>query len=265
VFYHDLLGFDEPFSLKNPDDSVSLVFKVNDRQFIELAPEQTAGTERLNYAAFEVRDVEAMRKYLSAHGVAAPDHATTGRAGNLILTIKDPQGVAIEFLQYVPSSLTSKGRGKDMPDTRISSRVMHVGFVVTKLDAELKFYEDVLGFREFWRGSSNGQTLSWINLRLPDSEDYIELMLYGEAPPPTKQGSANHLCLEVPDAQAAAATARKRAAEIGYTRAIEVHTGKNGKRIVNLFDPDGTRTEVMEPHTADGKPAPSSTAPPPQP
>jgi lactoylglutathione lyase len=32
---------------------------------------------------------------------------------------------------------------------------------------------------------------------------------------------------------------------------------------VNLFDPDGTRVELMEPNTIDGKPAPSSTAPPP--
>lgn len=29
------------------------------------------------------------------------------------------------------------------------------------------------------------------------------------------------------------------------------------------FDPDGTRTEIMESNTIDGKPAPSSTAPPP--
>ena len=41
--------------------------------------------------------------------------------------------------------------------------------------------------------------------------------------------------------------------------------GNNGKRQVNLFDPDGTRVELMEPVTADGKPVPSSTAPPPPP
>jgi lactoylglutathione lyase len=265
VFYHEMLGFDEPFDLKNPDGSTSLdFFKVNDRQYIEVEPEKNAGTERLKYVAFEVRNAEAIRKYLSEHGVPTPDHVTAGRSGNLNLTIKDPQGVAIAFVQRLPASLTSRSHGKDMPQTRISSRIMHVGFVVTKLEEELKFYEDVLGFREFWRGSSNGQTLSWINLRLPDSQDYIELMLYGEAPAPDKQGSANHVCLEVPDAQASAGILAHRAGEIGYKRAIEVHTGKNGKRIINLFDPDGTRTEVMEPHTIDGNPAPSSTAPPPR-
>ena len=44
-----------------------------------------------------------------------------------------------------------------------------------------------------------------------------------------------------------------------------MHLGKNGKRQVNLYDPDGTRVELMEAQTADGKPVPSSTAPPPPP
>jgi hypothetical protein len=43
-----------------------------------------------------------------------------------------------------------------------------------------------------------------------------------------------------------------------------MHLGINRKRQANLFDPDGTRTEIMEPNTIDGKPTPSSTAPAPQ-
>ena len=48
-----------------------------------------------------------------------------------------------------------------------------------------------------------------------------------------------------------------------YTRPIEVRTGINRKRQLNLYDPDGTRTELMEGVTVDGKPAISATAPPP--
>ena len=44
---------------------------------------------------------------------------------------------------------------------------------------------------------------------------------------------------------------------------IEQRTGINRKRQVNLFDPDGTRIELMESATIDGKPTPSSPAPPP--
>ena len=48
------------------------------------------------------------------------------------------------------------------------------------------------------------------------------------------------------------------------SRAIEVKVGRNRKRQANLFDPDGTRVELMEPNTIDGKPTPSSSLPPPR-
>jgi lactoylglutathione lyase len=46
---------------------------------------------------------------------------------------------------------------------------------------------------------------------------------------------------------------------------LEVQTGVNRKRQLNVYDPDGTRVELMEPKTIDGQPAPASTAPPPHP
>jgi len=46
----------------------------------------------------------------------------------------------------------------------------------------------------------------------------------------------------------------------GYTRPLAIRTGINRRRQCNLYDPDGTRAELMEPHTVDGKPAPDSTA-----
>jgi lactoylglutathione lyase len=264
AFYRDMLGFEEPYSLKNSNGSPSMTFfKVNDRQYIELAPEKAPGTARLNHIALQVRDAEAMREYLASRGIKVPDHVPTGRIGNLNFMIKDPQGVNVEIVQYGPKSWTVQNYGKYMPAGRISNHIMHVGFIVTDLEAELRFYEDVLGFSEFWRGSKDGKTLSWINLRLPDSGDYIELMLYGQEPPPDARGTANHLCLEVPNAEPAAAILKQRAARLHYTRTIEVRTGKNRKRQINLYDPDGTRTELMEPKTVDGNPAPSSSALPP--
>jgi len=41
--------------------------------------------------------------------------------------------------------------------------------------------------------------------------------------------------------------------------------GVNGKRQINFYDVDGTRVEIMEPKTYDGKPRPPSPAPPPVP
>jgi lactoylglutathione lyase len=141
--------------------------------------------------------------------------------------------------------------------------MMHVGIIVTELEPEMKFYTEVLGFRETWRGSSKGTVLSWINVKVPDGDDYIEFMLYKDAPAPTARGSAHHLALETPDAAASVAELDGKPYRKQYTRALEVRTGINRKRQVNIFDPDGTRTELMEPATVDGKPAPSSNAPPP--
>jgi lactoylglutathione lyase len=182
----------------------------------------------------------------------------------LSFTVKDPEGHDVEIVQYEPDGWTARERGKHLPDSRVSKRMMHVGVIVTSFEPAMKFYRDVLGFREFWRGSGAGRTeLSWVNLKVPDGEDYIELMLYKDAPAPTGRGSAHHLCLEVPDAAASVAALEAKPYRKQYTRTMEIHTGVNRKRQMNLFDPDGTRTELMEPVTVDGKPAPSSTLPPP--
>ena len=137
AFYHDFLGFDEPFSLNKPDGSPSMTFfKVNDRQYIELSPETEPNTDRLNHYAIETNDAEAMRRYLASYGVKVPDHVPKGRIGNLNFMIKDPEGHSIEIVQYPAAGWTMREKGKHMPDARISKRMMHVGVIVTNLDSE---------------------------------------------------------------------------------------------------------------------------------
>jgi lactoylglutathione lyase len=265
AFYHDFLGFEEAYSLKNSNGSMSMTFfKINDRQYIELAPEREPGTDRLNHISVQTDNAEAMRVYLASKGVKVPDKVPKGRIGNSNFNIKDPEGHTVEIVEYEPDSWTAKAYGKFMPKTRISDRILHVGIIVTHPEAEITFYEDVLGFREIWRGSKSGTVLSWINLKVPDGDDYIEFMLYKDAPAPTARGSAHHLCLAVPDAAATLATLNASSYRKQYEHPLEIRTGTNRKRQLNIFDPDGTRTEVMEPVTIDGKPAPSSSAPFPQ-
>lgn len=263
-FYREFLGFKEPFSLKKPDGSPAMTFfKVNDRQYIELSPEEQPDTDRLNHYAIETTDAEAMRRYLASRGVKVPERVPKGRIGNLNFMIHDPEGHNIEIVQYPADGWTMREKGKHMPESRVSKHMMHVGIIVTKLDSEMKFYTDVLGFREMWRGSSSGKTLSWINLKVPDGEDYIEFMLFKDAPAADKRGTSHHLALEVPDAARSVAALNANPYRNRYSRAIDIRIGRNRKRQVNLYDPDGTRTELMEPKTVDGVPAPSSTAPPP--
>lgn len=263
-FYGEFLGFDEVFPLKNADGSASMTFfKINDHQYIELFPEKMPDSDRLNHISFETEDVEALRLYLAAKGVKVPAESKLGRIGNLAFNVTDPAGRTVEMVQYMPAGDTVRNYGKHLGTNRISTHMSHVGIIVTDLDPEYKFYTEVLGFRETWRGSSNGTVLSWINLKAPDSDDYVELMLAKPEPAPTKRGTSHHLCLVVPDVAATVAKLKTSPYLNEYNREIEIHIGRNRKRQANLFDPDGTRTEVMEPTTIDGKPTPPSTALPP--
>jgi len=266
AFYGDLLGFEEPFTLPKPDGSVEIAFvKINDRQWIELFNRPAAGEGQLNHIAIYTDDADRMRDYLASQNVAVPARVGKGRTGNKNFMVKDPDGHNVEIVEYQPDSWTANDAGKHVPASRLSEHAMHVGILVGNLDASMKFYNGILGFQEFWRGSAaNSKTLSWVNMRVPDGTDYVEFMLYGEKPAPDRRGSAHHICLVVPDAEKAVAALDARPARASYTRPVEIRTGINRKRQVNLFDPDGTRVELMEPATVDGQPAPSSTLPPPR-
>ena len=136
--------------------------------------------------------------------------------------------------------------------------------VIGALAPAMKFYGDILGFQEFWRGSKDDQVLSWVNMRVPDGDDYVEFMLYDEKPTLARLGTLHHICLEVPDIEKATAQLEARKGKAGYTQPMEIKTGINRKRQMNLYDPDGTRSEVMEPKTIDGVPTPPSKAAPPR-
>lgn len=263
-FYEKFLGFAEPFSLNNPDGSLALAFvKINERQYLELFPGLDLKADRLHHVALETDNAEGMRAYLASRGVKVPDHVPKGRIGNLNFNITDPDGHTIEIVQYASDGWSMRENGNFMPANRISQHLLHAGVLVGNLDAALHFYGDVLGFHEIWRGSSDGQTLSWVNMRVPDGGDYIEFMLYRDLPAPDHRGVVHHIALETPSVTEALAVLETRTYRKTYTRPMEPKTGINRRRQLNLFDPDGTRTELMEPATVDGKPAPASTAPPP--
>ena len=265
-FYKDFLGYQEPFQLNAADGKLSLTFiKVNERQYVELFPEREAGTDRLNHISIETTDAEAMRVYLKAKGVVVPASVPKGRIGNSNFNIKDPDGHTVEIVQYERAGWSRRETGKFLGTRRISDRMLHLGIIVGSTEKSMAFYRDMLGFREIWRGSRDGKVLSWINMKVPDGDDYIEFMLYDKMPAADRLGTLHHICLETPDLAAAVADLEKRPARKQYDRTLEIRTGTNRKRQCNLYDPDGTRVELMEPRTVDGVPAPWATAPPPVP
>src|SRR5215471_4888890 len=265
AFYEGFLGYEEPYALKREDGTDRIAFiKINEDQYLELFAEPPKQDGHLNHISFFTDSAEAMRDYLASRDVKVPDKAGKGKIGNSNFNITDPDGHTVEIVEYQPDSWTRREKGKYIPDKRISARMAHVGVLVRHLEAAQKFYGDILGFQEFWRGSSSGKVLSWVNMRVPDGGDYLELMLYSNPQDAKEMGVKNHVCLFVPDIQKAVAGLEASPARKQYAQAIEIRTGVNGKRQANLYDPDGTRIELMEPNTADGKPVPSSMAQPPE-
>ena len=265
AYYKDFLGFGEPYKLDNADGTLSLTFiKVNDRQYIEIFPEKTADSDRLLHISIETDDAEAMRLYLKSKRIKVPETVGKGRIRNSNFNITDPDGHIVEIVQYEPDGLTVLNYGKFMDgpglSTRLSTRMSHVGITVGALDRSMQFYGDILGFQEIWRGSKDGKVLNWVNMKVPDGDEYLEFMLYDQKPSLTALGTLHHLCFEVPDIDQALAQLEKRRDRSGYSKPMDIKTGVNRRRQVNLFDPDGTRSELMEPKTVDGVPAPPSSA-----
>ncbi len=266
-FWHGLLGFEESYELKDPKTgSVQIAFvKINDHQHVELfTGPPTAPPSMLSHVCFSVDSIAQMRAYLTAQGVPIrPGNAKT-RMGDYALEITDPDGMEVEFVQSLPDGVEAKLAGKFEPEGRISTQIYHAGFIVGNSQASLDFYGKVLGFTETWQGGANPAELSWINMKVPDGDDYVEFMLY-RTYDPKRLGTMNHLSLAVPDTDKAVAALKARPAFASYSRPLEVHLGVNRKRQVNLYDPDGTRVELMEPFTIDGRVTSPSKAPPPPP
>lgn len=266
-FWHDLLGYEQYFTLPTKDGSGTRIafLRVNDRQHIELFTDPPPHPpSMLSHIAFTVDHAQAMKDYLRAKGIvfdAMPVVKT--KAGDLAFEVQDPDGTIVEFVERLPGGVERSTAGRFVSPSRISAKIYHLGFLVGNTPKALAFYHDVLGFEETWRGSPNPQQLSWINMRVPDGSDYVEFMLYADKP--SGWGTKNHIALSVPDVAKAVADLAARPAFAAYGKPLKPQVGINQKRQVNLYDPDGTRAELMEESTITGKPTPSSTAPVPPP
>jgi len=246
AFYESLLGYKEPFSVKDSTGNTTIAFvKVNDEQYVELFSGDERGQGQLDHFALYTDDLAAMRSYLVVQGVRIFADIHKGRVGNSFLTIRDPDGHPIEILQYSPNSLTARTQGKFMPDSRISNHITHVGIMVNSVGSSMKFYRDILGFHEFSRGG--GQQPGWVDLQAPDGSDYIELLPFSGVPSAADLRAQNHFCLVSADVRKMITSLQERATSGLLTTPLTVQTGGSLPPRTNLFDPDGARVEIMEP------------------
>jgi catechol 2,3-dioxygenase-like lactoylglutathione lyase family enzyme len=247
-FYTGVLGFQEPFSYTLPPDEggkfLLTYFKVNDHQYIEMFPELTdPKMDRLSHISFETTDAQQMRDYLASKGVKVPDKLEPMGDGNRGFDVFDPDGHDVEFVQFMPGSLHSRNFGKFLPDTRISQRIIHVGVVIKDREAADRFYRDILGFKEIWHGGMKDNKVDWVDMRVPEGTDWLEYMLNVHNPDPHELGVMHHFALGVPSVKVGYEIAIKN----GYKATEKPQIGRDGKWQFNLYDPNFTRVELMEP------------------
>jgi lactoylglutathione lyase len=255
-FYDDVLGYEEPFEVSSAKGTGAAVafFKVNDRQFIELV--LAAGLKAdvappMTHIAIATDSVERLRAMLVQRGLAVSPIEKSPRDGSLSCAIRTLPGQnlgALEFVEYSAESLESQAWGKALGVRRISQRLEHAGIIATDFAAARKFYIETLGFHETWSRNQPDGTPVLNHLRLPGSSgDYIELSNKPKPLSRTQAGTAAHISLEVPEIRAAQKEVLARAPGAALK---EPRFGLDQRWQFNLFDPDGTRVELMQPRAS---------------
>jgi len=241
-FYSGVLGYPEVAPAARPHVAV---FAVNDRQRLNvrdgLAPDRD---DRLLAVAFATPSVGALREFLVARGARVSGPAFDIEAGGRQVEVVDPDGHRVQFVEVDRDSATSPAASTDR---RISRRIMHAGLTIRDAAAADRFYAAMLAFSEIWRGGRTDDVTSWINMRAPESTEYLEYMLQTGPLDRRQLGTAHHVALVVPDMQEAFELVRRRLTPGDVNAGATPQIGRNRKWQLNLYDPDGTRVELMEP------------------
>jgi catechol 2,3-dioxygenase-like lactoylglutathione lyase family enzyme len=243
-FFGHVLGFADAFSVDKPGGGLMLTyFKVDDHQYIEIYPGlKGPDADRLDHIGFETTDARRLRAYLASKDVNVPGELKPGPDGSLVLTVKDPDGHNVQFVQYLPGSLESRNFGKFLPPTRVARRIIHFGVTVGDRARADHFYRDILGFKLMWQGGMTDTRTDWVDMRVPEGKDWLEYMLNVHNPSPKELGVMHHFSLGVKSIQPVYREVLAR----GYKPPHPPQIGRDGKWQLNLYDPDFTRAEVME-------------------
>jgi lactoylglutathione lyase len=187
-----------------------------------------------------------MSSFLKGRGAEAGVMTTDPILRERVLDLIDPDRHHVRFVEW-------KGEAPELArpqDPRISRRILHAGLTIRDVASADRFYKDLLGFSEIWRGGRTPDVTSWINMRVPDGTEYLEYMLTaGDSIDRRQLGTMHHIALVVPDMQEALMMIRSRTAPDDPNHRAVPQVGRNKKWQLNLYDPDGTRVELMEPWT----------------
>ena len=224
----------------DPENPAGVRYYFSPIQFVEVLPlpaKQPDADNRMDHMAYNTADVTAMRRYLRAQKIAVADRIHKGSDGSRWFDVKDPEGNTVEFVQPP----------KDAPAIAVnvlSKHIIHMGFVVHSADAENPFYRAALGFRPYWYGGMTVDKPQWISQQVPDGTDWVEYMVVSGPITMATKGVLNHFSLGVVNMEQTVnlLTAGERISDKNDGPKI----GRDGKWQFNMYDPDGTRAELME-------------------
>ena len=235
----------------DPENAQGVRYMLSATQFVEVLPlPEGEGINRLDHAAFNTESAEGMRRYLAAKGWKTPAKVTRGQDGSRWFDVLDSEGNTIQFVQP-----PAHPKPVDAPNA-IGHHIIHFGMLVHDRATEDKFYRDLLGFRPYWWGGRDGK-VEWVSQQVPDGHDWIEYMLAGgpgKGIPAgmTQQtlGVLDHFSIgvpSVPDVYKVLVSENRLSGR--HDQAPKI--GLDGKYQLNLYDPDGTRVEVMQFHATE--------------
>lgn len=264
-YYQGVLGFAEAFSLADAAGRTTLVsFKVSDEQFVEVVPGLAPGAiDRQVRVVIQSSNLRQLHALYSTRGLN-PTAIAPGPDGNPVFRVMGPDGATLDFIEYVPGSQQMLARGRFLDARRLSTHLWHVGIYTKDRASVTPFYQDKLGLA---RGRDlPGGRGEYIETPSSDRNLETKWPLLDPNNPATRaqyerevMGAVQHMSIEVADMRAA----RDLAQERGRLSDLQVraHVGNNRHWLMHLFDPDGSRTEVMETALQDTLPAMSVMAP----
>jgi catechol 2,3-dioxygenase-like lactoylglutathione lyase family enzyme len=239
-FYSDVFGLTIGCPQYPAWEACFLLGPADQRLLLKRAPTQTENSTLKSWLpeiAFATDNLMQMRRYLLAHG-RSPGAIHKGPDGAQYFRVRDPEGNSIVFVHRSPSRV-----GYGAASRQISTHLIHAGFVVKDMAAENHFYIDLLGFRLYWYGGFTDDSIDWYELQVPDGSDWIEYMLNVAPNADHKElGVQNHFSFGVKDVHATARQLRFN----GLQRFDGPEIGRDGKDSIDVYDPNGTRVEIME-------------------
>jgi lactoylglutathione lyase len=160
-------------------------------------------------------------------------------------------------------SWQTKARGKFLDPGRVSLHIPHVGIMIRHPIATLPFYHEKLGFPqgrlpgdrgEYIEPMSSDLNVETKNPPLDPNDPEVHDRYVRE-----QYGAVQHVCLEVMDIRAARDIVQQRGKYDDLR--VRAHVGNSRHWLVHVFDPDGSRTELMEKALQDTLPPMTVMAP----